>query len=126
MTTAVDSKQVVLGALQAAMAGDMEGFKSALHPEVVVHEPPYLSYGGDYHGHQGFLDLFGIATSVLDLSTIKLLATVADGDRVVLLMSIQLASTREERIVTEHWVLRDGLVADVRVFWFGLESGSVG
>jgi hypothetical protein len=40
----------MLGALEAVKAGDVEAFLSILSPEVVLHEPDYLPYGGEYRG----------------------------------------------------------------------------
>jgi hypothetical protein len=119
-TKAAHNREVVLGALQAAMGGDIDAFLSVLHPDITVHEPLYLPYGGVYKGTDGFLRLLGEATKFLDLAKVKLLAATADDVRTVLLMSVPLVGSGEPVHVTEHWCLVDGLVTDVRVFWFEL------
>ena len=119
-TNAEANKQLVVGAIESAMAGDMEGFTDSLHPEVEVHEPDYLPYGGVYRGKEGFMELFGKATAVLDFPTLKVES--ATGDEAILLMTCKLLSNGEERHITEHWEIEDGLVKRVRVFWFGLPS----
>jgi hypothetical protein len=48
MTTARENKDLVVGAVQAGAAGDVDAFLAAMHPEIEVHEPPYLPYGGTY------------------------------------------------------------------------------
>lgn len=113
-------RDTVLGALAAITRGDIEGFTSALHPEVVVHEPDYLPYGGDFTGKAGFLELFDQATKVIDFPTLEIVSATADETRCVLLMTCKLTTNREQRHITEHWVVQDGLIKDVRVFWFGL------
>ena len=121
-STAEANRQLVVGAIEAAMAGDMEGFTDSLHPEIEVHEPDYLPYGGIYRGKDGFLELFGKATAVLDFPTMKVVSATGDEDRAILLMTCNLLSNGEERHITEHWEIEDGLVKRVRVFWFGLPS----
>jgi ketosteroid isomerase-like protein len=116
------NRQLVVGAIEAAMAGDMEGFTDSLHPEVEVHEPDYLPYGGVYRGKDGFMELFGKATAVLDFPTMAVESATGGEDRAILLMTCKLLSNGEERHITEHWEIEDGLVKRVRVFWFGLPS----
>jgi hypothetical protein len=121
MTTATvqQNRDLVLGALGAAKAGDINGFLNAMHAEVRIHEPSYLPYGGLYVGAARFLELFGEAAKVLDLANIELISATADDGRTVLLMTVPLLSTGEVMYITEHWSVEDGLVTDVRVFWFG-------
>ena len=120
VTTAKANRDLVVGAIAAAKSGNMEGFTAALHPDIEVHEPDYLPYGGTFRGAEGFLELFGKATEVLDFETMEVVSATADDERAVLLMTCNLLSTGEQRHITEHWVIEDGLVRDVRVFWFGL------
>jgi uncharacterized protein len=119
-TVAQSNRDLVVGAFEAAQAGRMDEFLGALHPDVEVHEPPYLSYGGTYRGRDGFLDLFGKATQILDFGTLKLVSATADEERTVMLMTCDLVSNSEERYITEHWRVEDGLIREVRVFWFSL------
>jgi ketosteroid isomerase-like protein len=122
MTVAEANREPVTGAVEAALAGNMEGFLGALHPDVEVHEPDYLPYGGTYTGREGFLDLFQRATQVLDFPTLELISATADDERTVLLMTCKLVSNGDERYITEHWRMEDGLVREVRVFWFSLPA----
>ena len=117
---AQQNRDLVVGALQAAMSGDVATFLAAMHPEVVLHEPPYLPYGGEYVGREGFTQLFVEAVKYLDLSGAELVSATADEDRTVLLMTVPMAATGERIHVTEHWQCRDGQVVDVRVFWYSL------
>jgi hypothetical protein len=121
--TAQDNKQLVVGAIDSAKAGNIEGFLNVMHPEVVVHEPDHLPYGGTYHGRESLLEVVQKAAALVDLETLELTAVTADEERAVLLLKFQLLGTGEEMIGTEHWVIEDGLVRDVRVFWYGLPPG---
>jgi hypothetical protein len=68
----------------------------------------------------GFLQLLGEATQVIDATTVEILNVVAGEDRVVLLMSARCVGHPEPVQITEHWVLKDDKVIDVRVFWYNL------
>lgn len=116
------NRDLIVGGIEAAQAGDIEGFMAILHPEVEVFEPDYLPYGGTYHGRDGFLELFGKATAVIDFPTLEVISATADEERTVLLMKCKLASNGEETFITEHWTIEDGLVVEVRVFWFDLPA----
>lgn len=119
-TTAEDNRALVLGALDAVTKGDIDTFLGAMAPDLVVHEPDYLPYGGEFHGATGFLELFGEIAKVVDVGSIELLSAIADDERVVLLMSVALVGGGGRRFLTEHWLVADGRVRDVRVFWSDL------
>jgi ketosteroid isomerase-like protein len=114
------NRALVLGALAAVTKGDTETFLEAMHPELVVHEPDYLPYGGDFHGAEGFLHLLGEVAKLVDIGSLELVSAIADDDRVVLLMTVALRSSGERRHLTEHWLVEAGRVRDVRVFWSDL------
>lgn len=118
--SAQENKDRLISAFRASRHGNPAALADILHPEVQVHEPAYLHYGGTHHGRDGFQKLRVEAAKVLDLATLKILTSTADEDRVVLLMSADLVADGSEMFVTEHWRMRDGLVDDIRVFWFGL------
>jgi ketosteroid isomerase-like protein len=114
------NKEVVLGAIDAIKTFDVDAFLDALHTEVTIHEPEYLPYAGVYHGADGFHQLFTEAVKLVDVSSLEVVSATVDEERAVLLMTAELISTRERVHITEHWVLVDGKVVDVRVFWFDL------
>ena len=120
MTTSLvkHNRELVLGALDAVKSGDIDGFMSVMHPDLSIHEPEHLPYGGIYKGGAGFLRLFAEAAKILDLSKIELVSATADESRTVLLMTVPLLSTGETVHITEHWCVKHEWVTDVRVFWF--------
>ncbi len=120
MQTPRENATMIIEALTAALAGDAGPLNDCLHPDLVTHEPPYLPYGGDYAGPDAFLQLMGEATQIIDAPTVEILHVVADGDRVVLLMSARCIGHSEPAQITEHWTLKDDKVIDVRVFWYNL------
>ncbi len=51
MTTNVDTTRIIYDAINA---GDAAAVFAHFHDDIVVHEPPGLSYGGTYKGKAGF------------------------------------------------------------------------
>lgn len=115
-----DWGSAIVSALQEALTGKLETLEALVDPNIVIHEPPYLSYGRDFHGAKGFRELFDAATEVIDASTLKVLTYAVGEDRVVLLMSARFHGSSEDSLVTEHWVIRNDKIVDVTVFWFSL------
>lgn len=115
-----NTKDLVVGALDALFANDMEAFFARAKEDIRVIEPSYLPYGGTYVGRQGFDDLGRGLRKVLDLRSIELISATGDAERTVLLMTAKLRYKDEQRYLTEHWVVEDGLIAEIRVFWDGL------
>ncbi len=66
LTTA--NRRLIVDMYAAAKAGDVDGFFSALSPEVVITEPSFLPYGGTYRGIDEFRALFGDVAKFLDMS----------------------------------------------------------
>ena len=118
-TTTVEqrNRDLVVGAIAAVKGGDVDTFMAALDPQVKIHEPPYLPYGGLYEGRDSFLQIYEQVTKLADPTQIELISATADAERAVILVTIPLLSG--ERIyITEHWCVTNGLVTDLRVFWF--------
>jgi hypothetical protein len=111
------NRDIVVGAIEAVKGGDADTFMAVLDPQVKIHEPPNLPYGGLYEGRESFLQIYEQVIKLADPTQIELISATADAERAVLLMTIPLLSG-ERFYVTEHWCLTNGLVTDVRVFWF--------
>jgi ketosteroid isomerase-like protein len=109
-----------MAAAQAAQAGDLPKFTGFLHPNVTLREPPYLPFGGTYHGPDEFIGVLAEASAYLDVTGFEVISIVAGEDRVVLLMSFPLRRSGERVEITEHWTVTDGLVTEVQVFWFSV------
>jgi ketosteroid isomerase-like protein len=116
--TAEQTKDLVEGAVEAAAAGDIEPFFSILHPEVEVHEPGYLPYGGHHRGRDAITRVFADAAKVVDFSSLRVNSVIADERHAAVLETVRLLESQKEITLSEHWVLDgDGLVREIRVFW---------
>ena len=120
MTTAHENRDFVVGGLQAGLAGDLPAFLAVLDPDVEIHEPEYLPYGGVHRGHAAVRTMLAQAGKVVDFRTLEFVSIVAEGDRLAMMMTVNLRSDGQERHIIEHWQMQNGLVREVRVFWDAL------
>lgn len=104
--------------LDGVAAGDIASFWEAMHPDVVLHEPPHLPYGGTYRGIEEFKRCFSPLVEVIDPGAIELVDLIVDGDIVVPLMKSKLVESGDDMYVMERWRLEDGKIREIRVFWF--------
>ena len=124
MTTATTNKERAQELLSEVLSGNLDLFWDAMHPDVVLHEPDYLPYGGTYTGVQAFKECFVEVAKVIDPTTIELVNVTADEDRVIPLMTAKLVESGEEMHVMEQWRFEDDQIREIRVFWFGSPPGS--
>jgi ketosteroid isomerase-like protein len=107
----------VEGMFKAANNGDVEGVVSFLSDDVTVIEPAFLSFGKAYHGKDGFFALAQILPDYLDLSSITLHYTIADGDRVAACVGIPDVTTGELTHFIEQFTVKDGKIVENRLFY---------
>lgn len=126
MTSATDlterNRAVVRGLYDAATSGDLPGALEALAEDVVVYEPDFLPYGGVYRGKQAFVELFGKIAQCLDLSRVTVHYYVADGERVIAVLGIPDLTTGELAHFAEQSTVRDGKIAEMRLFYYDPQS----
>lgn len=123
MPDAADNKQIVISAYKGMAGGDAKAFLAALDPEIEVHEPPQLAYGGSYKGHAEVIGFMTKAASVVAPGKMEVDHVVAEDDRVAALLRIGLQDG-SEAIVSEHWLMRDGKAIELRTFWHDPGMGS--
>jgi ketosteroid isomerase-like protein len=90
-------------------------------PDLVVHEPPFVPWGGDYHGREAFLELFAHIAQFTDPSSMEVVEMVAEGDRVIVLMSGSFRSADGQTapvLLSEWYSFRDGRVVEIRPFYW--------
>lgn len=101
---------------------DLHQVLAFLHPGVEVIEAAGLPYAGTWKGHAGFLELTTYFTQNWQFLPGKTFEYVADGDKVVVLTlgtAVAKATGREvEWRLAELFTVRDGLIAEIRPFYF--------
>ena len=112
------SRKVVQSLYAAAISGEIAKVLSLLDEDIVCHESPSLPYGKDYCGHAGLRELFGPLPKYLAMEKIRIDHMVADGENVVVVISLPVRSTGVETMVSEHHRVRNGKVVEQRIFFF--------
>jgi hypothetical protein len=108
----------VVRAIHAASArGDLESERQLFSPQLVIEEPPYLPYGGTFHGYDGFLQLASQAIRFVDFSSLVLDSLTVEGDLAFAVIRVRLLSGTEI-IATEQWRVEKGLAVYCRISWF--------
>ncbi|MFD4231203.1 nuclear transport factor 2 family protein [Streptomyces sp. NPDC058545] len=111
------NRAVVESMFAAANKGDIEGVFSHLSDDIAVIEPLFLPFGGTYRGKDEFLALARILPNYLDVSTITVHYTIADGDRVAACVGITDIATGELTRFIEQFTVRDGKIVENRLFY---------
>jgi uncharacterized protein len=101
----------------SAANADFEDVFACLSEDLVVNEPPFLPYGAVYSGHDGFRDLIGKVTQVLDVSKMTVIRMVADDDRAIGIIEMPDVATGEQILLAEESLIRDGKVAEITVYF---------
>jgi ketosteroid isomerase-like protein len=112
-----ETRRVVRAIHAAAASGDVEKERKLFSPDLVIEEPPYLPYGGEYRGYDGFLNLASRAVEFVDFSSLVLESLTVEGDLAFAVVRARLFSG-PEFIATEQWWVENGLAVRCRISWF--------
>ena len=110
------NKEMVRQIYEASLKGDAEALPNAMHADFEEIVPPILPWGGVHRGPVAFKKVLPLVAAAMDFSSIKLISLAADGDRVAALLNAR-AVGEEELWITEQWLLRDGKVLQLMVFY---------
>jgi ketosteroid isomerase-like protein len=123
MTSATEASRAVVEKMNAAAsAGDFAGMMAMFASDLVVHEPPFLPWGGEHHGHDGFVALLGRLNENLDMTRVKAERLLADGPWVINVLRIPDRRTGKDVLVIDEMLIRDGVIAEMRVYLHDAQS----
>ncbi|MGW1997633.1 nuclear transport factor 2 family protein [Embleya sp. NPDC001921] len=111
------NRAVVESMFAAANKGDIEAVFAHLADDIAVIEPHFLPFGGTYCGKDQFLVLAQILPDYLDISTITVHYTIADGDRVAACVGITDIATGEPMRFIEQFTVKGGKIVENRLFY---------
>jgi len=121
-TVARRNRKILMDALDALAAGDLDGFWSIFDPEVVFHEAPCLPYGGVYRGLEATKQAFYRMGAAYSHMRAQIEAVLAAQDMAVLYQTIEFRVRETGKTgalpVMEMFRLRDGKVVEWRAFYF--------
>ncbi|HEU4325593.1 MAG TPA: nuclear transport factor 2 family protein [Roseiflexaceae bacterium] len=113
--------QVVHDLYDAFRRADVPSIMALFAPDVTVIEPNGLPYEGEYHGHDGLMQVLQGMGAAWERIDALIEQTVAQGDDVVVLATLvgKLRGIEQEirMPLAEHWRVRDGRIVFGRVFY---------
>ena len=121
MTDSVESKKIVESVYKNIKAQEFDKVVGLIDPQVKISEPMFLPYGGDYQGLEGFNDLLPKILQFIDVFSIEVDTIIADGENVVALLRAPSASGETELQFAEHFVVRDGKIVSIKLFFHKFE-----
>ena len=112
-----ETRRVVQAIHAAAASGEVDQERQFFSPDLVIEEPPFLPYGGEYRGYDGFLKLASRAVEFVDFSSLVLESLTVEGALAFAVVRARLFSGLEF-IATEQWRVENGLAVHCRISWF--------
>ena len=107
----------ISGMYACLQSQDIEKLLSMIDPNVTIHEPPFLSYGGAYHGINGFKELFPQILSYLNVFTVKVDSVLADGENVIAEVRVDTSDAESEVVLVEKFVIRNEKIVEIKLFF---------
>ncbi|BBZ15439.1 nuclear transport factor 2 family protein [Mycobacterium branderi] len=106
----------------AGPRGDLETMSDCLADDVVIHEPPYLPFGGDYRGKEGLSAIYSAVAQLADVTQFKVHYILVDGDRAVAFGGFPVNDTGKFTHFAEESRLVDGKIAEIRLYYYDAQS----
>ena len=122
-TSAEDrTRSIVKQFYDYSLRADLEGVAKVLQPDVVIYEAPSLPYGGAHIGRAEVLELLAQLYSRIDLDAVVIGDVLVNSERAAAFLEIGLESgdsaSNQKMPVVETFVIRDGLIAEIRPYYF--------
>jgi uncharacterized protein len=98
---------------------DEEAIRSCLHDDAELYQPPTLPYAGVYRGPDAMMDLW--KNTILRLAepgSGYIDSIIVDDDKAVVIAGSRRAGSGKSTLACEHYLVRDGRIARIRMFWF--------
>jgi uncharacterized protein len=116
-----DAKSVVDDFMTAIVEKRFDDARSLLHDDFVVYEAGGVPYSGEYHGPDGFFELFAKMNQAMELTpgeTVQYLH--ADGTVAIrgsLKFTSRACGESVEMSLVEIYTVRDGLIVELDVYY---------
>jgi uncharacterized protein len=122
-TSAEDrTRSVVQQFYDNSLRADLEGVAKILHPDVVNHEPASLPYGGTHIGRDAVLQLLAQLYSRIDLDAVVVGDVLVNSERAAAFLEVPFESgdlaSNQKVLVIETFVIHDGLIAEIRPYYY--------
>jgi ketosteroid isomerase-like protein len=116
------SRSIIEGFYAAGSRGDIETMMGYLADDVVIHEPPYLPFGGEYRGKDGLAEIYAAVAQLADVTQFTIHSVMVDGERGVAFGGYPLTDTGQFTLFAEETRLVDGKIAEIRIYYHDAQS----
>jgi hypothetical protein len=113
MTTTEDNKAFIREMLGSKK--QLTEYPDRFDPNLTMHEPQLLPFGGDYRGVDAFRKFYPAVRAYYDFSTWELLGVYGDGDVVFATTRVAVAATAQTMYIAEQFTFSGRKLIDVRV-----------
>jgi hypothetical protein len=106
-------------AFVATMLGEkrrLEDYPDRVDPDIVMHEPMSLPFGGTYRGLEDFKHFYGKVREFYDFDTWQLVDVVAEGDIVFSTSRVAISGRAQTMHIAERFKFIGTTLVEVRVF----------
>jgi hypothetical protein len=93
----------------------LEDFPERVDPNLVMHEPAHLPFGGTYRGLEEFQRFYPKVRSYYEFERFQLLGVYADGATVFATMRVPIVGTRSSMFIAEQFTFSGTRLIEVRV-----------
>jgi hypothetical protein len=94
----------------------LEDYPDRVDPNLVMHEPASLPFGGTYRGLDDFKRFYAKVRTFYDFDTWKLIDVVADGEIVFSTSEVRVAGRDTTMHIAERFRFSGASLVEVRVF----------
>ncbi|KAA0107708.1 nuclear transport factor 2 family protein [Mycolicibacterium sp. P1-5] len=116
------SRSIIEQFYAAGADGDVETMMSYLADDALIYEPPFLPFGGEYHGREGLVAISRAVAEVADASQFTVHSIMVDGDRAVAFGGFLVGETGQFTLFAEETRLVDGKIAEIRIYYHDAQS----
>ncbi|MER7689662.1 nuclear transport factor 2 family protein [Streptomyces sp. NPDC097610] len=106
----------------ALLSGGLTTLGNLFADDLVVRQPPYLPWGAEHRTLAGVAALTGPISEHLNAMKMTVDRIVADGDTAIGLLRFPDLKTGENVIVAEELTVRDGKVAQARLYYHDTQA----
>jgi len=118
---ASDAQAIVGNFAKAIVEERLDDARGLLDDDFVVYEAGGLPYSGEYHGPDGFFELFRKMNEAMELTPGETVQYLRAGDTVAIRGRLKLTSRASgdsvEMSLVEIYTVRDGLIVELDVYY---------
>jgi ketosteroid isomerase-like protein len=116
------NRAIVEGFYAAGARGDLDAMMDCLADDVVIYEPPYLFFGGEYRGKQGIFAINEAVAPLVDATQFKIHYILVDGDRAFAVGGFLVNDTGQFTLFAEETRLVDEKIVEIRIYYHDAQS----